>query len=111
MLIRRSLPAVFAAASLAGCVMVPVTYDGWDPYCQVVTHHMELKAVQIAEINHCYAQDCVGAVIVAAGLVAASTVVSGSIVVVGNVAYWAERRSSCLPAPAAAPLATAGPQG
>ena len=32
----------------------------------------------------------------AVGLATVSTVVSGSIVVVGNVAYWTERRAACV---------------
>jgi hypothetical protein len=100
---RRAALVLALAAALGGCVMVPVTVDGYDGRCRVVTHHMELQAVQVASIQHCANEACVGMVIVAAGVVAASAVVSGSVVVIGNIAYWAERQANCLAAPAPPP--------
>jgi hypothetical protein len=103
------IAAILACLAVAGCVVVPVTVEGYDGRCQVVTHHMELQAVQVAEINHCSGQSCAGMVLVGAGLAAASAVVSGSIVLIGNMVYWAERRADCLvasmPAPAIVPTA------
>jgi hypothetical protein len=97
MLCRFSIPAAaIGGAVLTGCVIVPVTVEGYDSQCQVMTRHMELQAVQIGAIEHCGNQACAGLVIVAAGVAAASAVVSGSVVVIGNIAYWAERRSNCL---------------
>ena len=104
---NRIPPASALAASLmlAGCVLVPTTVDGYDPDCRVVTHHMALQTVQIAELRNCNSQGCEGVVLVAAGLAAASAVVSGSIVVVGNIVYWAERQTGCAPAPTTRPAA------
>ena len=97
---RGALALAAVCASLAGCVVVPVTVDGYDARCRVVTHHMALQAVQVGAIRSCANQACAGLVIVGAGLAAASAVVSGSVVVVGNIAYWAERQANCLAAPA-----------
>jgi len=106
---RHSLAAVAIACALTtGCVIVPVTVADYDVQCQVVTRHMELQAVQIGAIHNCSNDACVGLVIVAAGVAAASAIVSGSIVVVGNIAFWAERRSNCLRAPSGAMPASPG---
>jgi hypothetical protein len=85
-----------ACVLLSGCVVVPVTTESYDADCQVVTHHMELQAVQVGAISSCSNQGCAALVIAAAGVTAASAIISGSIVVVGNAAYWAERRSGCM---------------
>lgn len=98
--LSRSVPAAIAAGLLAaGCVVVPMTRDSYDDDCKVSTHHMELTTVQLNEVYGCNTRGpnlgplCVlGAV----GLATVSTVVSGSIVVVGNVAYWTERRAACV---------------
>ena len=90
--------AVLAASLLASaCVVVPRTRDGYDPECEFVTHHMELETVQVARIKACGDDLCTAAVVVAVGVTAASAVVSSSIVLVGNVVYWADRRLSCGP--------------
>ena len=96
MSLRSATTAVLASVLASACVVVPVTTDNYDVDCQVVTHHMELQALQLAEINHCSNQGCVALVIAAAGLTAATAVVSGSIVIIGNVGYWAERRAGCV---------------
>jgi hypothetical protein len=94
----RLLPA-FTALAVSGCVMVPVTVEGYDPDCRVVTHHMELQPVQVTAMGRCGDGACAALVL---GVGAASAIVSGSIVVVGNIAYWAEHRANCvLPPPAA----------
>ena len=105
----RSL-SVLAGALCAGCVIVPVQVDGFDYDCKMVTHHVELQAIQLRAIYGCEAnrsvsniQVCEVAVIGALGLAAASAVVSGSIMVVGNVAFWVERQATCTPPPAATP--------
>jgi hypothetical protein len=89
-------PAVLAALALSGCVIVPVTVDGYDPDCRVVTHHMALQPVQVNAIARCGDGACAAIVL---GVSAASAIVSGSIVVVGNVGYWAEHRASCVAPP------------
>src|SRR5471032_59432 len=102
MSLRTAFTALLASVLASGCVIVPVTTAEYDPDCQVVTHHMQLQAVQVAEINHCSNQGCGVVVIAGLGVTAASAIVSGSIVVIGNIAYWAERRAGCVAPPAAA---------
>jgi len=87
---------LLAALPICGCVMVPVTVEGFDPDCRVVTHHMELQPVQLNAIGRCGDGACAAIVL---GVSAASAIVSGSIVVVGNVGYWAEHRASCVAPP------------
>jgi len=89
------VPAVLA---ISGCVVVPVTVEGFDPDCRVVTHHMELQPVQVNAIGRCGDAGCAALVL---GVGAASAIISGSIVVVGNIAYWAEHRTNCVAPPAA----------
>jgi len=103
----RSVLAASAAGVLAaGCVIVPVDVAGYDPDCRYVTHHIELQAVQIAQLQRCSGQGCEAVVLAGLGVTAVSAVVSGSIVIVGNVVYWADHRANC-PAPVAAPAASA----
>lgn len=100
---RRPVPSSLAAiastalagALATGCVVLPATLDVYEPECRAVSHHMVLQTVQIAEINHCANQGCEALVIAAAATAAASAIVSGSIVIVGNAAYWIERQSNC----------------
>ena len=91
----RPLQPFLAAPLLAGCVMVPVRVADYDPECRVITHHMELQPVQLQAIGRCGDGYCAALVL---GVSAASAFVSGSIVVVGNIAYWAEHRANCLAA-------------
>jgi hypothetical protein len=95
--LRLRLLAVFAGALTSGCVIVPVTIEGYDPDCRIATRHMELKAVQLIAFDQCHGgQGCdASALVIVGGVAAATAVVSGSIVVVGNVVYWAEHRASC----------------
>jgi len=95
----KSRAAVLAAALLAGCVLVPYTVERYDPGCHVATRTMELQPVQIASIQHCVNEGCAVLLAAAGATAAASAVISGSIVLVGNVAYWLEKQGRCQRAP------------
>ena len=95
MTLRATAAALAASLLVSGCVVVPVTMEGYDPDCLLVTHHMELKMVQVGAFYQCSQNDCFVA-LAALGVTAASAIVSGSIVVVGNVVYWAEQRADCV---------------
>ena len=100
MLSRSAFAAIVAGVLAAGCVVAPVTTESYDPDCRVVTHHMSLQPVQVAQVLQCNDKACAAVVL---GVTAVSTLVSGSIVVIGNVAYWAEHRADCaVPPPPAA---------
>jgi len=99
MKLTRLVPALASGLLASGCVVVPVTRDSYDDDCKFATHHMELTTVQVQGVYGCQRDGysisplCVlGAV----GLATVSTVVSGSVVVVGNVAYWTERKAACI---------------
>jgi hypothetical protein len=93
------LAALGIGALLAGCVMVPVTVAAYDPACGMVARQMTLQPVQLAAIQGCSNQGCAVLIVAAGATAAASLVVSGSIAIVGNVAYWLERQGRCLGAP------------
>ena len=100
MSLRATTTALFASLTASGCVVVPVTMESYDPECRVATHHMALQMVQVSAMANCeHAGEihvCEAMVIASAGVAAASAIVSGSIMVVGNVVYWAEERASCM---------------
>ena len=102
---RAVLVAAACGLLATGCVIVPVDVQSYDPDCRYVTHHMELQPVQIAQLQHCSGQGCEAVMLAGLGVTAVSAVVSGSIVIVGNVVYWADHRVSC-PPPVAAPAAS-----
>ena len=106
--IRSASLLACALAFVPGCVIVPATIDTYDTDCQAVSHHLVLQSVQIAEINHCRNQECTMMAVAGAATVAVTAIVSGSVVIVGNAAYWIERRANCRP-PAVAPLPIASP--
>jgi len=56
---------------------------------------MTLQEVQVGAIGGCQNQSCIALVVAVAATTAASVIVSGSIVIVGNIAYWMERQSTC----------------
>ena len=95
----RPRPAALAltALLLQGCVMVPRTVEGYDAQCHTQARHMVLDAVQVGSVGSCSNQGCVVVATVAAVSAVASTVVSGSIVVVGNAAYWLQKQGRCQP--------------
>jgi len=51
----------------------------------------------VAAVQHCENQGCVALVVGARVATAASIIVSGSIVVIGNIAYWLKSKSRCQP--------------
>ena len=82
-------------AALQACVYLPSTIETYDPECQVVAKQMTLQEVQVTAIVGCQNQSCVALIIAVGATAAASAIVSGSIVIVGNIAYWLERQSTC----------------
>jgi hypothetical protein len=105
-------PALLAGSALllAGCIVVPRTAQVYDPQCRSHVKQVVLEAEVIGAIGHCHNDGC-AAMLAAMGIVsAASAVVSGSVAVIGNIVYWAERQGRCPPAdPAAAPAAPPPP--
>lgn len=95
----KGLAAAAVALSLWGCVYAPRTVSVYDPDCQIVTRHMVLDGQQVAAIAHCHNEGCLALLVTMGAVSAVTAVVSGSVVVVGNVVYWFEKRSQCKPVP------------
>lgn len=89
--------ALLSTALLAGCVYTPRTVEVYDPACRILTRQMVLDERQVGVIGRCHNEGCVAALVAFGAVSAVTAVVSGSIVVVGNVAYWFEKRSACQP--------------
>ena len=89
------LIALGLCALAQGCVFAPRTTQVYDADCRLMVNHMVLEGSQVAEIQGCQNQGCVALVVGAGVFTAATVVISGTIVVVGNVAYWFERRARC----------------
>ena len=104
MRLRSACVALVAGLAGTGCVIVPVQVEDYDPGCRLVTHHIELQPVVLGQLNSCSGQGCEALVLASLGVTAVSAVVSGSIAIIGNVAYWAEHRAGC-----AAPAPVPGP--
>lgn len=88
--------ALAAVALLQACVYVPRTAQVFDPECRGVANHMVLQEVQLASIQRCANEGCIALIVSAGVATVASVIISGTIVVVGNIAYWLERRAGCL---------------
>ncbi len=80
---------------LQGCIVVPVSTEVYDRDCRIGARHMELQAVQVSAMASCRGHECGAMLVFIGATAAASAVVSGSIVVVGNVAYWFEKQGRC----------------
>lgn len=87
--------ALGLCALLQACVYVPRTTQVYDAECKLMVNHMVLEGGQVAEIQSCQNQGCVALVVGASAITAATVIISGTIVVVGNVAYWFEKKARC----------------
>lgn len=84
----------------------------YDRDCRIQARQMVLDERQVGAIGHCSNEGCVLALVAFGAVSAVTAVVSGSIVVVGNVAYWFEKRSNCRPIdPDLDAAGSAGPPG
>ena len=102
------LPAALLAAAVAGCVVVPVTRDVYDPDCRLMRREVTLEAAVLGQFHNCGGQQCT-MLLVTLGVVSAATlVVSGSLAVVGNVAYWLEHEANCRQRSVPVPVSTPG---
>lgn len=95
-----SLKLAFCAAAsaifLSACIYLPRTTEVYDSDCRIQSKQMKLEPLQIASFGQCAGSGCGALLVVAGATAAASAVVSGSIVVVGNVAYWFEKQGRCV---------------
>lgn len=80
---------------VSSCVVTPKLETRYDERCQAAHRQMTLEVTEIASISSCHDEACLAAIAVAGVVAAGSTVISGSIVVISNVVYWAERKARC----------------
>ena len=107
--LRRGLPALAAALLLGGCIVVPRATEVYDPQCRTMVRQVVLETAVIGTIGHCQNDGC-AVMLASLGIVsAASAVVSGSVAIIGNIVYWAERRGQCPPLATGAPAPVAVP--
>ena len=95
---------------LGGCVYMPETTTRYDPKCGIYERKMTMQPYQVGSLMGCRDEGCVTGLVAAGVVSAASAVITGSVVLVGNVAYWLEKQGQCLnpphkPEDAAAPPA------
>lgn len=107
--LSRTAAALLLALAGAGCIVVPQTREVYDADCRVLTRQVTLEVAVVGGLHSCAGDACL-AMLVSAGVVtAASAVVSGSIALVGNVAYWFERQGRCVGPARPAGVPAAGP--
>jgi hypothetical protein len=90
----RLLPAALLLA-LQACVVVPQTREVYDPECRMMKKEVILEAAVVGRFQACQGDGCVALLVATGAVTAATAVVSGSIALIGNVAYWFERQGSC----------------
>jgi len=102
-MVLSGIPAARVAAGLAlipallgGCVYMPETSLVYDPDCGVYERKMTLEAYQVGSLMGCRDEGCVTTLVVMGAASAASVIVSGSVMVVGNVASWLEKKGQCM---------------
>jgi hypothetical protein len=92
---RRRLAAAVLVFALGGCVVVPRTAAVYDDRCRVYLKQVVLEQAVLGSIGHCHNQGCLMLLASAGVITAVSAVVSGSVAMVGNIVYWAERGGQC----------------
>jgi hypothetical protein len=96
---RRTYPSVLTLLAIsltAGCMVVPKTTSTYNADCRMVQKHITLEAQQVGAVANCRNNaECTGLLAFYGVVAAASAVVSGSVAVVGNVAYWLEKQGQC----------------
>ena len=91
---RRMAPLA-ALLALQACVVVPQTREVYDAECQMMTRQIVLETAVVGRFQGCAGDGCIALLVATGAITAASAVVSGSIALVGNVAYWFERQGRC----------------
>lgn len=95
-LFRPILAGLLACSLVSGCMVMPRTTATYDADCRQVRKHITLESQQVGAIAICRNNaECAGLLALYGFAAAASVVVSGSIALVGNVAYWLEEQGQC----------------
>ena len=90
------LVTVTLSVMLSSCMVVPRTVTSYNQDCKVQERRITLEVKAVRQLANCVnGADCAGLLAIYGIVASASAVVSGSIAVVGNVGYWAERQGQC----------------
>ena len=92
----QAATAFAIAALLAGCIYLPETTSVYNSECGIYEQRITLEGHQVASIMGCRNEGCAAALVVAGVVSATTAVISGSVVVIGKVAYWLEKQGQCL---------------
>lgn len=68
----------------------------YDPGCEIQSRKMVLDMQPLGNLNCTQSRECLAATL---AIGAGTTIIAGSIVVVGNTAYWLERVGKCVARP------------
>jgi hypothetical protein len=107
---RPRLPAaLLLTLAVPACVVVPQTREVYDAECRMMKKEVLLETAVVGRFQACQGDGCVAILVATGAVTAATAVVSGSIALIGNVAYWFERQGRCSKAePMPQPAASAG---
>ena len=94
--LRASTALLLCGVLLGGCVSPRVVHV-YDEKCKVMTRKMELTVEKVQALDACSNHECVAQVLGEALTFATTAVVSGSVALVGNVAFWLEKSANCKP--------------
>ena len=81
--------------ALQACIVVPQLREVYDIECRMMTKEITLETAVIGRFQGCAGDACLAMLVATGAITAATAVVSGSIALVGNVAYWIERQGRC----------------
>jgi hypothetical protein len=93
--LRPTLLALALVPAMQGCIVVPQTREFYDADCRTMSKEIVLETAVVGRFQGCAGDACAAMLLAAGAITAASAVVSGSIAMVGNVAYWIERQGRC----------------
>lgn len=88
--------AIAASLLVAGCVSTPREIEYYDADCEIHSKKLVLETRLLGNLSCTQSRDCLATTLV---IGVGSTIIAGSIVVVGNTAYWLERVGKCAARP------------
>lgn len=103
--IAARLAIIMLTSTLCACIVAPKKVASYDEKCRVSTQKIELTMEQMHLFNDidCLNKSCedqfIGALIISTFVTTTSAVLSGSVALVGNTLYWAEKQGKCLNVP------------
>lgn len=106
MVYRHQTHSVLALALVLSACAYPRVVREFDEECQVMTKHVVLDVKDSHGLENCLKSarlDCRPELVGLGVVLATSTIISGSIAIVGNLVYWAERKANCRPLNASLP--------